>query len=101
MCEEDSEIWRSGVIEWEVIAAADPSPHICLQETVNTEIYEEIFRQNALPHLWDSSVQPPIFIQDNAPCNTQKIVKYFLSDEGVDFMDSPPQSPDLNCIENV
>eukprot|EP00106_Octopus_bimaculoides_P013196 XP_014780638.1 PREDICTED: chitinase-3-like protein 1 [Octopus bimaculoides] len=36
----------------------------------------------------------------NAPCHTTKRVKDFLSDEGVDLMDWPPQSSNLNPIEN-
>ena len=44
--------------------------------------------------------QQVVFIQDNAPCNTAKSVKTFLSDEDVTVMEWPAQSPDLNPFEN-
>lgn len=40
-------------------------------------------------------------MQDNAPCHTAKKVKTFLDEEEVETMRWPPQSPDLNPIENI
>ena len=45
--------------------------------------------------------QPAVFMQDNAPCQTTKSVKTFLSEEDVTIMEWPVQSPDMNLIENV
>ena len=42
----------------------------------------------------------PIFMQDNEPCHKAKTVK-FLEEEGIAVMKWPPQSPDMNPIENV
>ena len=40
-------------------------------------------------------------MQDNAPCHKAKTVLSFLEEEGIAVMKWPPQSPDINPIENV
>ncbi len=42
-----------------------------------------------------------IFQQDNAPCHKSKMTMEYLSHNNVDLMEWPPQSPDLNPIENL
>ena len=40
-------------------------------------------------------------MQDNAPCHKAKVVMSYLSKQDFEIMDWPPQSPDLNPIENL
>ena len=42
-----------------------------------------------------------IFQQDGAPAHTAKSVKAFLAQEGIEVLDWPGNSPDLNPIENL
>ena len=42
-----------------------------------------------------------LFQQDNAPCHTSFKLCKFFSDNDVEVMFWPPNSPDLNPIENV
>ena len=42
-----------------------------------------------------------IFQQDNAPCHTAKRVTEYFHTENIQKINWPPNSPDLNIIENV
>lgn len=46
-----------------------------------------------------------VFLQDNAPTHTARVVQDFLSEfasaHGITILDWPPYSPDLNPIENL
>jgi hypothetical protein len=43
-----------------------------------------------------------IFQQDGAPCHRSKSTEKFLVENGICYIDDwPPQSPDLNIIENM
>lgn len=89
------------VLVWGMMSAAGCGPLIRVHGTVNAEKYKQILEQYAIPHLRSSPLQPSVFMQDNAPCHTAKKVKSFLDDENIEVMNWPPQSPDLNPIENI
>ena len=40
-------------------------------------------------------------MQDNAPCHKAKVVMSYLSEQDFEIMDWPPQSLDLNPVENL
>ena len=42
-----------------------------------------------------------LFMQDNAPCHKATNMLEFLEENHVPVMEWPPQSPDLNPIENL
>ena len=49
----------------------------------------------------NASEVPLIFQQDNAPAHTAKVVKEYFALKDIKSLDWPPQSPDLNPIENL
>ena len=57
------------------------------------ELYAEV-----LPQILTES---SIFMHDNAPVHTARIVRELLQELGVEVMVWPPYSPDLNPIENL
>ena len=63
-------------------------------------VYKEILKK-CVPNLRNAINQPAVFMQENAPCNTAKSVKTFLSEEDFTVITWPAQSPDMNPIENV
>ena len=62
---------------------------------------KKILRQHALPYLHKRTVGTSISMQDNAPCLKAKTVLSFLEEEGITAIKWPPQSPDMNPVENV
>ena len=72
-----------------------------LQGELNAEVYKQLVKDPVLPVLRNLAKQHFIFMQDNVPCHKAMVVMNFLEAENVTVMDWPPQSPDLNPIENV
>ena len=65
-------------------------PLVRLQTRVNAQIYKNIV-QDHVPIVQNSGFNRATFMQDNAPCHEQDF----------EIMDWPPQSSDLNLIENL
>ena len=89
------------VMVWGMISRVGVGPLVRLQGKVNAEVYKQLVKDHVLPVLRNSTKQPSIFMQDNAPCHKAMVVMNLLKAEHVTVMDWPPQSPDLNPIENV
>jgi len=53
--------------------------------------------EDELPRMWEPDL---LFLQDNAPIHTAKIVKAWLQQNLIQLIEIPPYSPDLNLIEN-
>lgn len=75
-----------------LVGSMDSGKYIeVLQENLVDEL---VYCKETFPGAWR-------LMQDNAPCHTSKAVKGFLRREGIEFIDWPPYSPDLNPIENI
>lgn len=74
-----------------------------VEGAVNGERYLEILRTHLEPFLRRCRDFPGEWrvMDDNAPCHRARVVKPFRDDMGVEFIEWPPYSPDLNPIENV
>ena len=68
---------------------------------VNAQIYKNIVQDHVVPIIQNSGFDRATFMQDNAPCHKAKVVMSYLSEQDFEIMDWPPQSPDLNPIENL
>ena len=84
-----------------MISSADVGPIVHFHSNINASVYKRLLYQHALPHLCKRTVETPIFMQDNTPCHKAKNVLSFLEGEGIAVMKQPPQSPDMNPLENV
>lgn len=54
-----------------------------------------------VPELSKLNTENPIFQLDLAPCLASKMVKKFFADKGIQCLDWPGNSPDINPIENL
>jgi Transposase/DDE superfamily endonuclease len=87
---------------------------ICDEGGIGSEEYEDIL-YDGLFSLVDDLLEPPedpgtiqiadestfLFMQDNAPCHKATCILEFLDENHVPLMPWPPQSPDLNPLENL
>jgi len=87
---------------------------VCDEAGIGADEYEDIL-YDGLFSLIDDLLEPPedpgtiqvadentyLFMQDNAPCHKSAEVLEFLEENHVPVMEWPPQSPDLNPIENL
>jgi transposase len=92
------------VMIWCAISHLHHSPIVTVRGTLTAEKYTQILSSYLRP-LRDVIAQDTgdeiIFQQDNAPVHTAGHTTDWLNRQGIAYMDWPPNSPDLNPIENV
>ena len=92
-------IW-AGIIDNKIIGPFRVPDGVKL--TSNT--YIEFLRENFLPFFNSIPKEKKrkfVLMQDNAPSHAAKKTKVFLINLGINLMSWPPNSPDLNPIENL
>lgn len=87
-----------GIIVWGAIKSDGKRVLVKAQETINSTEYQRLLSSGLMPLLDSSS----IFQQDGAPSHRSKATMQFLDRHKICVLsDWPPQSPDLNIIENL
>ena len=92
----------SKLMIWGGISARGATPVATIAGTVDSLAYQRILEGYLLRTM--STLYPEdvwILQQDNAPCHTSASTRRFFQENGIEVMDWPPNSPDLNPIENL
>lgn len=83
---------------WGAIKANGERILIRFLKNADSVEYQRVLNEGLLSFLDNKS----IFQQDGAPCHRSKSTQMYLSENGICYIDDwPPQSPDLNIIENM
>ena len=68
---------------------------------MDAELYVEILDQSLIPFVHRAYPNGHRFMQDNDPKHTSQKAKSFFDKKGVNWWKTPPESPDINPIENL
>jgi hypothetical protein len=72
-----------------------------IEETLTSKKYTDILNDHLIPSFDGLTTGALLFQQDNAPVHAARDTRTFLREKGIQTIEWPPQSPDLNPIENV
>lgn len=89
------------VMVWGAFSASGVGPIRRIEVTQKSVDYCKIIQDTVKPHMDEQMPKHSIFQHDNAPIHTAKIVTDLLQLLNIQVLDFPPQSPDLNPIENL
>jgi len=96
-----SDSYSKTVMIWGAISVDGVGPLVRINETVDSNVYISILRhwlRRYYPGLYGGGL---IFQQDNAPAHRTSAVDEWFEGYGIEVLDWPTKSPDLNIIEGI
>ncbi|KAK3104743.1 hypothetical protein FSP39_009085 [Pinctada imbricata] len=68
---------------------------------MDSAYYQEILRSKLVPFVNNTFPDSHRFVQDNDPKHVSHSTKNFMTANGINHWETPPESPDMNPIENM
>jgi hypothetical protein len=90
------------VCVWGCMSSSGTGNLVFIEEIMDRYLYVDILNNNLKQSAKKLKMgRTFIFQQDCDPKHTSKLAKKFFEDNHISLLDSPPQSPDLNVIEQL
>lgn len=89
------------IMVWAAFSWHGVGPIAKIDGRMDRYLYKRILEQHMEPFAEENLPLRWTFMHDNDPKHTSKFVKQWLLDQHIDVLPWPPQSPDLNPIENL
>ena len=86
---------------WGCFSAKGVGNLVKIEGRVTGASYVNILQNNLSDSVSKMSLEAFVFQQDNDPKHTSRIAQQYFTENNIDKMEWPPQSPDLNPIENL
>jgi len=90
-----------GIMVWGCFCRDTIGPLVLIEDNVTALKYVDILEENLLPFLNELGKDIYSFQDDNAPVHRAQKVKRWIEKNSINVIPWPPQSPDLNPIENI
>ena len=87
---------------WAGISMKGPTDLMMFDGIMDAPLYVRILREALIPSA--QRLYPGgnyLFMQDNDPKHTSRCAREFFADNGIEWWKTPPESPNLNPIENL
>jgi hypothetical protein len=89
------------VMAWGGISLKGKTPLFCFTDIMDGPFYVKILQDQLLPAVRRMYRRNWRLQQDNNPKHTSRVAKEFIAENGINVIDWPFNSPDLNPIENM
>ena len=86
---------------WAGISIRGPTAVCIFEGRLNAPLFVQILDKTLLPFVEEEFPEGHRFVQDNDPKHCSKQGQKYLMDHGINWWRTPPESPDLNPIENL
>lgn len=86
---------------WGSISMKGPTSLVMFSGIMNATRYAVVLENGLVPFIEDNYARGHRLQQDNDPKHTSKFIEAFFERKNINWWKTPPESPDLNPIENV